>query len=285
MLNDSLDNLFQGDTGAQRTATNAPAGYRPAEQMFTEGCSKCRGTGRFIGRNGRALGQCFACKGAGKLQFKTSSETRAKQADQRQARAERAREEAIEAFGAEYPAERVWLEATAPRWSVAAEWLDALVRFGSLTEGKLGAIRKCMARDAARTTERTERAAAAPVVDTARLEAAFDVARGKGYKRIAMTIAGLRFSPAPAGGANAGALYVKRDGEYLGKIKGGKYLCVDAGRGTEAEVQTVLADPEAAAIAHGQRTGVCAICNAELTNAESIARGIGPVCAAKFGWG
>lgn len=286
MLNDSLDNLFNGDTGPVRTAPvrAGTVAYTPAEQLFTEGCPKCRGTGRFIGRNGRALGECFACKGKGQLQFKTSPETRQRQAEGRTARAERQHAEITEAFAAQYPAEWTWLEAAAKRWDVATGWYDDLVRYGSLTDGKLAAIRKCIAKDAERNAARAQSAAAAPVVDTARLEAAFDVARGKGYKRIAMSIAGLRFSPAPAGGANAGALYVKRNGEYLGKIMGGKYRCVEAGRGTEAEVQRVLADPQAAAIEHGQRTGICAICSAELTNAESIARGIGPICAAKFGW-
>lgn len=33
---------------------------------------------------------------------------------------------------------------------------------------------------------------------------------------------------------------------------------------------------------YGQGTGTCGICGAELTNAESIERGIGPICASKF---
>ena len=36
--------------------------------------------------------------------------------------------------------------------------------------------------------------------------------------------------------------------------------------------------------AYGMRTGQCAICGLELTNGESIARGIGPICAEKWGF-
>ena len=34
--------------------------------------------------------------------------------------------------------------------------------------------------------------------------------------------------------------------------------------------------------AFGQRTGICAMCGAVLTNPESVERGIGPICAGKF---
>ena len=35
-------------------------------------------------------------------------------------------------------------------------------------------------------------------------------------------------------------------------------------------------------IAEGKRTGVCQVCNRKLTNPESIAAGIGPVCAGRI---
>lgn len=40
---------------------------------------------------------------------------------------------------------------------------------------------------------------------------------------------------------------------------------------------------KAAAIRYGQELGRCGVCNRTLTDAESIAAGIGPVCLAKFG--
>lgn len=37
-------------------------------------------------------------------------------------------------------------------------------------------------------------------------------------------------------------------------------------------------------LAYGQQLGKCGVCNRTLTNAESIAASIGPVCAKRMGW-
>lgn len=49
-------------------------------------------------------------------------------------------------------------------------------------------------------------------------------------------------------------------------------------------IATVARDPLAAAIAHGRLTGHCAICGRLLVDPASVARGIGPICAEKFGF-
>jgi hypothetical protein len=49
------------------------------------------------------------------------------------------------------------------------------------------------------------------------------------------------------------------------------------------KVQSVAADPYAAAKLYGQQTGSCSCCGRELTNALSIELGIGPICREKFG--
>lgn len=49
-------------------------------------------------------------------------------------------------------------------------------------------------------------------------------------------------------------------------------------------VQSAAADPLAAAQLYGKVTGSCSCCGRELTVKESIERGIGPICATKFGW-
>jgi len=48
-------------------------------------------------------------------------------------------------------------------------------------------------------------------------------------------------------------------------------------------VQSVAADPYAAAKLYGQNTGSCSCCGRELTNSLSIELGIGPICREKFG--
>jgi len=56
---------------------------------------------------------------------------------------------------------------------------------------------------------------------------------------------------------------------------------------TDAEQDAVVEccnDPEKAAVAFGKAFSCCAVCHCTLTNDGSIERGIGPICAEKFGW-
>jgi hypothetical protein len=295
MFNDSLDNLFGGDTGPVRSEPVRPApSYKPATERFAEGCTKCRGTGRFVSYSGRVLGECFACKGKGKKTFKTSADVRAKARNGAAERKERIQLQGIEAFKAEHQAAYEWLVATAPRWDLAASLLAGLHRFGSLTEKQLAVVAKGIERDAARAAERAEQAAQAPTVNDAgidRLKAAFDsavayaAAKGLKMKTPKITIGCAVISPAGNASKNAGALYVKERGTYLGKIAGGKFYATrDCSAERSAEILVFVADPKAAAEAYGQTTGVCCVCNATLTNGESKALGIGPICRTKMGW-
>lgn len=43
-------------------------------------------------------------------------------------------------------------------------------------------------------------------------------------------------------------------------------------------------DPQKILAEAGKRSGYCCICNRELSDPQSIRAGIGPVCAAKYGW-
>lgn len=296
-LNDSLDNLFTGDTGPVRTAPvrENSVEFKSAEQRFEENCPKCRGTGRFTGWSGRTVGQCFACKGVGKVAFKQSPETRAANRQAAAARKDRAEEASLEAFAAAHPAVAAWIEERHLRNSFAANMRAAILRFGSLTEGKLAACQRAVDEDAARAQARVEAIQSAPQVDTAgidRLKEAFDKARayaaakatGLTIRNPKITIGGMTISPAKADSRNAGALYVKRSGEYLGTIMGGKFLSVPACSPAQRDqVLAFVADPAKAAKVYGQETGVCCVCNATLRS-EWRLRGIGPVCAEKMGW-
>jgi hypothetical protein len=285
-LNDSLDDLLDAPAGEVRTAIHAPIDYTPKD--FSEPCSKCRGTGRFVSYSGRTLGPCFACKGAGKHTFKTSPEARAKA---RISKADRKAQEALE-WVEQHAAEMAWVNNAAARgFEFAVSLRAALTQYHSLTDGQLAAVQKLMARDAERAAER---AATAPVVETAgvdRLKAAFDFAiskaaeKGRGFRNPRITIGGAVISPAGANSKNPGALYVKSGGEYLGKIASGRFFAArECTPEQEKKILAFVADPEAAAKAYGQETGVCCICNATLTNKESIEAGIGPICGSRFGW-
>jgi len=268
-----------------RKAGVVPASYKAVEASYREGCRKCHGTGFW-----RPGYPCFSCKGKGSNTFRTSPEVRA----QARARTEVKRAEKLadqQEWRNANQAEIAWLETTADRqrtreqpWRFPLELAEALTTYGTLTDNQLAAVRKCMARDKERQTARAAEQAA-PTVDTGALKAAFNRATSKGLRYPRITIGNIVLKPAPATGKNPGAIYVTDNGTYLGRIDGGKFFrtrdCTDA---QGAQVLAFAQDPAAAAKAYGIRTGVCCVCNATLTNAESIARGVGPICAEKFGF-
>jgi hypothetical protein len=293
-LNDSLDNLFNGDTGSVRIVPVVAAPeYKTAEQRFAEGCTKCRGTGRFISYSGRALGPCFACKGAGKFEYKTSPAVRAAKREQAADRKVRRSHDTWQSFAADNQKIAEWIIANRASFEFAAKLNEAVIRYGDLTEGQRAAVERCIAREVAKATARAERVQQAPQADTAgidRLKAAFDTAVAysaeKGLKLSPrITIGGVTISPAKATSANPGALYVKvRGGEYLGKIAGGRFFASrECSQEQQAKVLEFVADPAQAAKVYGQTTGTCCICNATLRS-EWKNKGIGPICAEKFGW-
>lgn len=127
---------------------------------------------------------------------------------------------------------------------------------------------------------------AAPVIDLTRIATMFDAARASGYKAPKYRAEGLRLTAAPMFGANPGAIYVKDDatGTYYGKLVGKTWRASrDSTQDVVKKLLAIAADPKAAAIKFGQRTGRCSCCGRELTKEASIEAGIGPVCAQKWG--
>lgn len=128
-------------------------------------------------------------------------------------------------------------------------------------------------------------AMAAPAVDA--LRAAFESASKSGLKKPALRFDGFSVSLAPSTGCNPGSIYVKSESDYLGKIANGAFQPSHAAAtipGLGALVATIMADPFAAARAYGLRTGRCSCCGAALSDPVSVAAGIGPICAARYGF-
>lgn len=178
----------------------------------------------------------------------------------------------LEDFGRDFAAEFKWISDNRATFEFAEAMWQRIRSHGFLSPGMMAAIHRCMAR----TPQ-----ASAPV-NTGELEAVFKRVNPT-LRKPALNVGEFRFSPAPDTGKNPGAIYVKQDGQYLGKMLGGKFLA----RCTEEAMQRVLAiaaDPLGEAIKHGRITGRCAICNRNLKDEDSTNRGIGQVCAAKFGW-
>jgi hypothetical protein len=290
---DDLDALFTATGPAASPAGRTPpASYKPA---FTEKCAKCNGTGKFITPRGHVFGKCFACDGAGSKTFATSRGTRVKAKAQREARQDAERVENATAFKDENPNEWAWMLATAPRWQLIQSFLEAITKWGSLTDRQLEVVRNGMLRDADRAAAKVTAAPAVEAAGVDRLKAAFDTAaaytaakaKGLKVKSPRITLNGVTIKPAKAHSRNPGGLYAyDPEGDYLGKIVDGRFFAVATC--TDKQKADVVAfvsnpDPAQAAKVYGQETGICCVCNATLRS-EWRLRGIGPICAEKFGW-
>ena len=198
--------------------------------------------------------------------------------------------ETVAAWAAEHPVEHAWMLESAPRFEFAASMLNALTQWGKLTEKQFETVARLAAdapaRKAAYAARKAAEAATAPECSTAAIEVAFATAKAAGIKWPKLRLGAFTFSPAGANSANAGAVYVKRGEVYLGKVLQGRFNkvrdCTDA---DALDIVDIAADPASAAIAFGKRFGKCAVCAKELSDPESVARGIGPVCAERYGWG
>lgn len=197
------------------------------------------------------------------------------------AAAERAARQAAEAiqravdWAMRHPQEMAWIEA-----NMGAEFGASLAKYlndrGTLTERQVDAIQRKLAEGKA--------SAPSPELSVARIESAFDVARERGVKKPAIRLDSFVFKAAGASSTNPGAIYVTEEGEYLGKITGGRFIKVrECTEDQQARIVSAATNPDDAARAYGQRTGTCSICARKLTAEESIARFIGPVCAENYG--
>ena len=280
----------------------APVLASPVAKTYVQNCPKCGGSGRYRGPSSYGSG-CFKCGGSGKLEFKTSPEQRAAARDSAAARKVKKADADWASFAEAYPTEAAWIEARRVGFDFAGSMYEAVRKYGDLTERQLAAVQRMVIKDADREAQRVAKAAesaqiaaAAPAVAQAsleKIEAAFASAKAASIKYPKMRLDAFVFNPAPATGRNAGAIYVKSSerqgedgkGQYLGKILAGKFLRVrECTQDEEARIVAAASDPEAAAVAFGQKFGACSICGRELTDADSIARGIGPICAERMGW-
>jgi len=119
---------------------------------------------------------------------------------------------------------------------------------------------------------------------------AFEAAKSKGAKRLTLRFEGINIKP----NRDVTALWVTSQTEtemgeyglkpkYLGKVSRN---AIDS-RFSDTVRETIMSaasDPISAAIRYGKVSGSCSCCGRELTVKESIERGIGPICADKYGF-
>jgi hypothetical protein len=159
--------------------------------------------------------------------------------------------------------------------SFAKSLVEQFSKRGSLSEKQTGAAVAMLMKVKASKANKAE----APSVDLSNVAEMFSKAH-EAIKTPKFRFEDLVISRAPDHGVNAGALYVKIEGEYAGKVKDGKWF---GSQDILPKLEQISKDPLSAAVAYGRRTGSCACCGRELTRHDSIERGIGPICAERFG--
>ena len=161
-------------------------------------------------------------------------------------------------------------------WNSFAESLvQQFNKRGTLSEKQTFAAVAMLAKIKVKKANRDE----APEIDLSNIIAMFSKAH-EAIKTPKFRYDDLVISRAPDTGVNAGALYVKVTGEYAGKVKEGKWF---GSQNILPKLQEIASNPLESAVAYGRKTGNCACCGRDLTRHDSIERGIGPICAERFG--
>lgn len=240
-------------------------------------CPKCHGTGIFRGY--AKSFPCFKCERTGKVTGRMLAAEKAK--DTRQAN--------DMAFAAEHASVISGLREIASWHEFAASLIAQFDERGRLTDRQVEAARSALARVAERREQKrrennAEAAKRGGTVGVEAINALFATAIGNSLSRPIFRTERLIIKPAKK---HAGTLYVTDrglGGEYVGKIVEGKFL---ARREAQPDTLSILceiaADPMKAATEYGRSTGSCGCCGRELTDPASVAAGIGPICAEKWG--
>lgn len=262
-------------------------------------CIECGGSGKWQGGrvNQHGNDKCWTCGGSGKVKtdpYKLRAD-RAKRALQRKQAEDDARtkwQADMADFKAEHPdmyaeLQRAHFTGAAPTEFIAS-LAAQLFKKGGLSEKQIAAWYRGRAKyeEAKQIRQAEERIAGsyADGIDLQRIRDMFEAAVESGYKKPTYRAEGLVISRAPDGGKNPGMLYVKNEaGAYQGKIEGATFRGTPfTAPGTADILKGIAEDPMAAAVRYGRKTGRCACCGRELTNALSVELGIGPVCRSKW---
>ncbi len=179
------------------------------------------------------------------------------------------REEQKNTFADDHPEAVKWLEANAETNNFAASLLGALKRYGSLTEGQLGAVQRNLEREGGFNETDLD---ISPL-----LKGWYAVPDGDTRLKL--------FVRRP--GKNSkwhGHIYVDDGGYYGNRKTYGKQAPGSTYQGDVVDaLKAILKDPKAAQAAYGHLTGTCGRCGRPLEDEASVARGLGPVCATKWG--
>jgi hypothetical protein len=248
-------------------------------------CPRCKGTGRWHGRT--VSFNCFKCEGSGKVSKGVAAAAKGK-VTAAQNKAQRLVE-----FARDHVEVMDFLVAN-QEWSDFYRSLhDQLMERGSLSDGQIAAVQRGMEKIAAKRAEKdVEREKKSGDIGVAAINKLFETAMEHGLKQPMFRTERLTIKLAKN---RADTLYVTdravedrerggSGGAYVGKIVAGRF---EARREAAPDTLKLLAkiakNPLKAAVEYGRSTGKCCCCGRELTDPESVANGIGPVCQSKWG--
>ncbi len=253
-------------------------------QRVEVACEKCKGRGYvIIGYTYQRSAPCFGCNGKGTiLRAANYAVNKAKREERKQRlelEAKQAAAAAMAAWGDQHPAEWKWMLENRNGFEFAQAMYDSLQKWGRLTDGQMAAVQRCVAREQERAAQRAAEQAAAPA-------GGLDVSTLSGYYAVpgGDTRLKLRVKHPGKGSRYHGWVLVDDGAAYGMQQKYGSQAPGGTYRGkVQEQLRAILADPYAAQVAYGKLTGVCGHCGRPLEDAASVAAGIGPICAKKYG--
>lgn len=160
-----------------------------------------------------------------------------------------------------------WLEANKDESEFADSLYNAGVRYGQLTDGQLACVINNISRGDATESE----------LDLSELHKGFyAVPDGDTRLKVAIRRPGKKSKW-------HGFIFVDDGAEYGSRKTYGRQAPDSLYSGDIREaLATILEDPKAAMIAYGKLTGTCGVCGRHLEDEESVAAGIGPICAGRL---
>jgi hypothetical protein len=252
-------------------------------------CKGCRGTGKWAPFNNRFdVRKCFACNGKG---YFLSSETDRKKA--KKARAVKKQEQkrdnlnvCIELYGEEV-VKYIYrgMVAASNNNSFLESLYESMGKYGSLTERQLAAVHRGMAKNVDRAKAVAVAKKPVAVVDLNIIREKLETAKGNNVRYPKLKAGdNYVFTLSQPTSKNPDHVYVKQGEQYLGKINpSGELFGYKLAQKHIDNIQEIAKDPLESAKAFGRKFGNCGMCNRTLTNHGSIDKGIGPICAEKYG--
>lgn len=252
-------------------------------ESATVECPRCKGSGLWRGHT-RSF-PCRGCDGKGKTTTRKAGAYKGQQT----------RQANIEAWQEEHADLIAELRRISEWNDFARKSLESIAEYGTLREERVAALRSMLAklnanREVRREQRKAESVARGGEVGVDRINALFSTALASGLKKPMFRTEHLVIKPAKK---DAAILYVtdRRVHDpinggpgYVGKIVNGKF---EARREAKPDTLQLLCDiaenPLEAATKYGRSTGNCCCCGRELTDPESVAAGIGPICVTKWG--